>query len=98
MVYALGMKTTMQEVMETIPGEGNVRKATAAFWEVRNRFKKTLYRLGFGLYKENGEWLVDLKNVDMTSDVQETAAAIRADAEFYKNSVWQDTNEKLSAI
>ena len=89
MVYALGMKTTMQEVMETIPGEGNVRKATAAFWEVLNR-------LGFGLYQENGQWFVDLKNVDMTSDVQETAAAIRADAEFYKNSVWQDTNEKLN--
>ena len=96
MVYAVGMKTTMQEVLETLPGEGNVRKATAAFWEVRNRFKKTLNRLGFGLYQENGQWFVDLKNVDIASDVQETAAAIRADAEFYKNSVWQDTNEKLN--
>lgn len=88
---------TTQEILETLPGQGEVREATEAFWEIRNNYKKTVNRLGFQIYKNDaGKWLVSLKYVDMATEFTEVLSSVKADNAFYKSSVWQDTNEKFT--
>lgn len=87
----------VNELLETLPGNGNMRTATPEFWELRNRFPKTMRSLGVSLNKTDaGEWLVTLPE-SLTQEVADEALAqTKATNAFYAAGVWQDVDNHLS--
>ena len=87
----------VNELLATLKGTGNVRKATPEFWELRNQYPKTMRKLGVVLTKgDDGEWTVKLPDTVTQEAAGEAMAQTKANEAFYRTHVWQDVDNHLS--